>query len=304
MQPFTQSNDLLGQPEALRRRAAEDGYLFFRDLLPRQSVLDLRLQILHILDRQGLIRRGFPLDEAVADLDTIAALPSAERGYCGVGVPREVYLEVQKLEAFHRLPHHPRLIALYRDLLGGEVFPHPRHICRLMLPGPTVSPTPPHQDYVHIQGTQHTWTCWFPIGDCPLELGSLAVLAGSHGEGILPVHEAEGAGGLASWLCNMTHEWTGNGFRAGDILTFPSLTVHKGLPNQANRQVRLSFDARFQRVDEPVNQRSLKPHCELAAWEEIYTGWQDDSLRYYWEKLPLIDSEWDASLTKSKEKIC
>jgi hypothetical protein len=295
---------LLARPDALRARAAEDGFLCFRQLLPRAAVLALRRDILSILDAAGLVDREHGLEAAVAHAANVTAMSPEQQGYCGVGVPREVYRAVQALESFHRLPHHPALLGMYRTLLGGEIMPHPRHICRMMIPGPHSHPTPPHQDFVHIQGTKNVWTCWFPLGDCPVTLGGLSIYAGSHRDGVLPVHQASGAGGLEVWLCQPGHQWVTDDMRAGDVLTFPSLTVHKSLPNQARRHIRLSFDARYQRVDEPIHERSLLPHCQLATWDELYAGWRQEDLKYYWRRHALQMADFDESLCKHQPKVC
>ena len=44
-----------------------------------------------------------------------------------------------------------------------------------------------NEDYPLIQGTSNTWTCWFPIGDCPRSMGSLTVLRQSHRLGFVPI---------------------------------------------------------------------------------------------------------------------
>ena len=46
VRPFADATPLLADPAALRARASEQGYLFFRSLLDGESVLDLRRQIL------------------------------------------------------------------------------------------------------------------------------------------------------------------------------------------------------------------------------------------------------------------
>ena len=89
----------------------------------------------------------------------------------GTGVSEAAYLAIQKLELFHRLPHHPKLIRMYETLFGKAVLPHPRNIARLMVPSPGAVPTPIHQDFIHIQGTRNVWTAWIPFGDIPRALG-------------------------------------------------------------------------------------------------------------------------------------
>ena len=55
---------------------------------------------------------------------------------------------------------------------------------------------PPHQDFIHIQGSPNVWTAWLPLGDCAHDLGGLSLLVGSHKVGVLAVSRALGAGGL------------------------------------------------------------------------------------------------------------
>lgn len=304
--PLVDSMPTLEDTAALRARAEEEGYLYFKGLLPRDSVLGLRRQMLELLAAAGLLDPGAELMDGVANTEHLATLPAEYFGACGTGVPDELYLEVQKLVAFHRLANHARLKELYGRLWGEEVFVHPRHIARLMLPTPHHHFTPPHQDFIHIQGTRNVWTCWAPLGDVPVELGGLAILKGSHKEGLLPVKAAHGAGGLEAWLCSVPYEWVGGAYEAGDVITFPSLTVHRSMPQQWPDRVRLSCDYRYQPLSKPIEVASLVPHCGFAHWEHIYRDWpkSERDLMYYWKDLDLTYAEWDESIRWQKEKIC
>jgi ectoine hydroxylase-related dioxygenase (phytanoyl-CoA dioxygenase family) len=174
----------------------------------------------------------------------------------------------------------------------------------VLLPAPSFAPTPPHQDYIYIQGTHQFWTLWFPLGDAPVKLGNLSILRGSHREPVLDVVAARGAGGKESILCGKDYEWVQGDYACGDIVTFPSHTVHKGLPNQLGDRVRLSCDLRYQPADEPIEEKSLVPHMGVATWDEIYAGWQNEQLKYYWKSRSLQMSPWDGALLQSKERIC
>jgi hypothetical protein len=301
---FSDSTELLAAPERLRARAAEDGLLFFKQLLPKELLLELRGQIMEIVGRHGWIRRGTNPMDGFADLDAIAAADAQDKSLKYIGVTRQAYREIQCLELFHTLPHHPKLIALYETLFEASVLPHPRHIARVLLPAPSFSPTPPHQDYIYIQGTHNFWTLWFPLGDCPIELGGLSVLRGSHREGVLGVTDAPGAGGKESILCGKEYEWVQDNYQCGDVITFPSHMVHKGLPNRLGDRIRVSIDLRYQPAAEELDEKSLEPHMNVANWEEIYRGWKNDKLKYYWKSKQLRLAPWDASLMQNKEKIC
>ncbi len=282
-EPYVVSNDLLDDPPALRERAASDGYLFFRGLLPSEPLLDVRRRILEICTEFGWLEPGTGLLDAVARRDLLFQE--------GDPVFMEVYDRVQRLEAFHRLAHHPAIVGMFEKLFGEPVLLHPRNIARIIFPRSEGFTTPPHQDYVHIQGTPDTWTCWFPLGDCPRNMGGLEILEGSHGR-LLPVHSAKGAGGLGVDTEGVGRAWRGGDFAAGDYVVFHSHNVHRGVPNVSGDRFRLSCDFRYQAVSQPVHQSSLLPHHARLTWDMIYDGWTDPSLQYYWKQFDLNLAEW------------
>ncbi len=300
---FEDATALLSDPAALRLKAQTNGYLFFKGLLPKQKVLSLRTDILGILQRRGWLDSSQPLTEGIADLDAVNGLSSEETNWNGVGVPMDVYREVQKLESFHALAHEPRLLQMYETLFGRKPFPHPRNIGRIMLPHSGLNVTPAHQDFLHIQGAEETWTCWAPLGDCPQQLGGLMILEGSHRAGLLGVTQAPGAGGLESILCGLGYEWVAGDYETGDVVTFHSHTVHKAQPNATRNRVRLSCDFRYQPIDQPIEERSLLPHGPYD-WNDLYEGWHREDLKYYWKTFQLARSPWDESIRWQKDKIC
>ncbi|NQU40046.1 MAG: hypothetical protein HQ523_08850 [Lentisphaerae bacterium] len=96
-------------------------------------------------------------------------------------------------------------------------------------------------------------------------MGGLSVLRGSHQEQVLDVKQSPGAGGRESILCGTDYEWVQGDFVCGDILTFPSHTVYRGLPNQTGDRVRLSCDIRYQPTNSDIQTRSLLPHMNAAS---------------------------------------
>lgn len=271
---FRDSGGLVARPEALRAAAAEDGYLFLRGLLPASDVLDLRSAILTLCVEAGWCT---PEGRATGVGPYIEGQPEF----------MAVYDRIQRLEPFHRLALHPALLGLYRTLFGEEPLAHPRNIARVMFPANNQHATPAHQDALYIHGTDQTWTAWLPLGECPAELGGIAVMAGSHGETLLETHSAYGAGGRAVDTATLQYGWVAGDMHAGDVLTFHSHTVHQGLPNRTTNRMRLSVDFRYQPASQPVSRGSLEPHFHRLTWEEIYAGWRGKEGRYYWKTLPL-----------------
>ncbi|MCK9588681.1 MAG: phytanoyl-CoA dioxygenase family protein, partial [Terrimicrobiaceae bacterium] len=277
---FEDRTPLLDKPAELHRAAQEDGFLFFKRFLPCEEVLALRTELLGVVGRHGWRQPDQPPLGGRIDIDALNRVPDEEMR-ADIGVSVAAYDDAQKLERLHRLPHHPKLLGFYRNFFGGEVLVHPRHIARMVTGHRVMAPTPPHQDFPLIQGTSNTWTCWIPLGDCPRAMGGLSLLKGSHRQGYQPIQPSKGAGGIAVPLCPWETEWAEGDYEAGDLITFPSYTIHKALRCQEKEFIRLSLDVRYQPADEPVEQKSLMPHCDLA-WEEIYAGWKSGDLKYYW----------------------
>jgi ectoine hydroxylase-related dioxygenase (phytanoyl-CoA dioxygenase family) len=278
IRPFVESNDLLDDPEALRTRAQANGYLFFRGLVDADTVLRVRRDFLEVCDRHGWIKKGTNLMDGVRN-----GGPYME----GQEAYWPVLDDFQRLESFHTFAHYPAIIDVCDKLFGEPTLVHPRNIGRIMFPENTKYTTPAHQDYVHIQGTEETYTAWIPLGDCPQTFGGLTVLSGSHKFGVLPTKAAYGAGGLGVDTDHLNLSWASTDYRIGDALLFQSLTVHKALPNQTQDQIRLSVDYRYQGQSQPITEGSLLPHFNRMSWDEIYKGWRSTKHQYYWKNLNL-----------------
>ncbi len=281
IEPFTESNEFLGQPEKLREQARQDGYLFFRKLIDKDSIQNLRHDFLEICHRHGWAKGGESLMEGIR---IGGPFMEGDEGYW------PVLDEFQSLESFHGFAHHPAILDMCDKLFGEKTLVHPRNIGRIMFPENTKYTTPAHQDFIHIRGTEDTYTAWIPLGDCPKYLGGLSVLSGSHRSGIYPVQPALGAGGLGidtdPLEANGMH-WVSGDYDIGDALFFHSHAVHKALPNQTPDRIRLSVDYRYQGGSQPVTEGSLLPHFNRMPWEQIYEGWKSEDYQYYWKSYDL-----------------
>ena len=284
LKEFRVSNDALDDGEELRRRIAGEGYLFFRGLQDGARMLALRRDMLSVIAEAGWLVPGTDPADGIAD-------PARA---CTEGDPEytPVYSAVYKLESFHRAGHSPEVLDLMGKVIGQPVLPHPQKIARLWFPQFTDHTTPVHQDFVHFQGNFDTYTCWAPVGDCPIELGPLAILPGSHElEGVLDHHFSLGAGGLKIDPGELDGEWYSTDFEIGDTLVFNALMVHRALPNLTADRLRVSLDNRYQAVSGTIAEHMLQPHLQRfsgLAWDEVYAAWSGSrDLRYYWEGLGL-----------------
>lgn len=290
-EPMYEANELLGDPAAVQQRLSTDGYLFFRGVVPVDKLLALREQITTILAAEGWIKDG---DERMAA--RAICRPRRE------GQPKffKAHDQIVKLEAFHALAHEPNLMNVMRQALGDSAFPHPLSIVRLVFPDSPELATPPHQDFPNNQGTPNLTAAWIPLADCSIKDGSLAVLEGSHKFGVLPLKFHLGAGNRAAQLTEemRSGRWVGADFKIGDVLLFPSLTVHKAMENHNLENMRLSVDFRYQLEGEALTEGCLEPHFQRVSWEDIYRDWKSDELKYYWKKKDHVVVPWNEDLHK------
>ncbi len=277
---FRDSSGLLARPEALRERAAEDGYLFLRGLIPAADVMRVRALVIAHCRAAGWLDPRATRDQGIVRAGLAPVIEGQSEDWS------RFYALLYTRREFHAFNQHPALMAACATLFDAPVLAHPRVIARTMFPGTSRWTTPPHQDCFYIGGTADTWTAWTPLGDCPSELGGLAVAAGSHLNGRQPVQPADGAGGMGI-LGSESLDWVTGEYQAGDVLLFHSHTIHQARDNHTSDRMRLSCDFRFQDARKPVHGDSLQPHYGMD-WTEVCASWPaDEPLRDYWKHLPL-----------------
>jgi hypothetical protein len=221
----------LDDPPALRAAAAEQGYLFFRRLSDPADALALKSLILEDAPPFG-----------------------------GYDDPRWIALQcrVHPSGEFHRLQTNQDIRRVLEILLEGPVRGDRGDTCRVFSPRTPELTTLPHQDRHYVPGDGPLWTVWIPLGDCPLELGGVAVLSGSH-RGGLRIHTGEQAGARTVEV-SPDAEWSGEDYRCGDVLLFNGWTIHRALENRTDR-CRFSADFRYDR--EPIMNSGSKEQLRV-----------------------------------------
>ena len=63
------------------------------------------------------------------------------------------------------------------------------------------------------------------------------------------------------------------------------------------------MDARYQRASEPIAPGSLLPHSQPNDWENIYSNWPTDELKYYWTKWDLQVKDYDHSYHEERDRL-
>jgi len=279
---LTDDTPLLQDVPALQEKAEREGVLFFKRLVDKQAVLNLRDEILKVAKKY---------DWLLEDEDPLAGRVDVTQAVEGGVGPNfgELYAELQTLRAVHAFAVRDEIMKVFAKLFGESVLAHPRNIIRTIYPNTSKWTTPAHQDFVQIAGTQNTWTAWVPLGDCARsEMGGLAVVPGTHRKGILPMSAADGAGGVSVQVPDDA-TWLGTDYEVGDVIIFHSLLVHQGINNQTQDRMRISTDMRYQPASEPVHPSSLLPHTCEENWDRIYAHWPDenDPVKHYWKSMPL-----------------
>jgi ectoine hydroxylase-related dioxygenase (phytanoyl-CoA dioxygenase family) len=272
-----QADDLISH--ILRSEMETNGYLLVRGVLPREDVRQVLHEVTQIISAAGWLLPSHDPLERVADI----------RAACGDPDPgfKQTYQEVFNLAAFHALPHHPALQRVMKMLVGDQLLVHPKPIGRLIFPRCERLTVHAHQDYRFMGGDPECFTVWIPLHDCPIDVGPLQIMEGSHRFGFQH-HEDEHlhvpeipAGAVAGG------DWVGGPINAGDVLIFHSLTVHAAAANLSG-QLRISLDCRFQDYGRVLNPANLAFAGESGkSWEKTYSGWPSDELKYYWKALPL-----------------
>ena len=240
------STRFVGNPDELRRRAGEHGYLWLRGIPGPEPVAPLRAFVQEIGESLGLF------GPASHDRGVSVARPGAALAGTGYEDPRWLALQERVLidPRFVAVGDCAQLLGVLEALFEAPVLTRRGDICRVVLPQAEHLTTPPHQDHWYTGGTTNLWTVWIPLGETSLDLGPLAVLPGSHVKG-LQAHAGHGAGRQGVRVPD-TERFAFARLAAGDAILFNSLTVHRALPNVTRDRVRLSVDYRYQPANEPI----------------------------------------------------
>ncbi len=294
MKDFDDATDYADDGPALRARLDRDGYLFLRGLLPRDAVMQVRSRLLKKAFAGGWLDSAQPLEAGLAD--PAAACKDPEEHYM------KVFRGLWADEALHRLRTHPNVLGLFERIFDEPALAHPMFVQRNIFPQREDFDftTGAHQDKVHIGGAT-SYAMWVPIGDCPIEKGPLAVAAGSHRSGVLETKVGSGAGGMDICVPIPGH-WVTGSFAAGDVLVFADETVHKALPNRT-REIRQSFDARYQPASQPIADSNLKPYAGNGTWESVYASWESTDQQYYWRAFDLKVVPFDTRYYERRDEM-
>jgi hypothetical protein len=237
VQPFDDSSGLLDDPEALCDRAAEDGFLFFKGLLPGELVDPVRLVARRAFEGHGWV---LACEENPSYMD---AVPGARLDGRGWDDPQ--WLDFQYRfsddQGFLALAEDHAIMDILEVLLDEPAWRAAVNFCWLKLPGSPEQTTLPHQDRWYLPDCPRMWTVWVPFVDTPFEVGPLGCVPGSHHRGLW-----EHAGQFKGIEVSSDVRWASNEVYAGDAVFFDALTVHCAWSNVSASRARVSADIRYE----------------------------------------------------------
>jgi len=267
-----ESNDLIGNAEALRARMERNGYLYLPGFLDRDEVNAARKAICEELSEEGLLDPDEPVELAIARPHTkMSFRPDIANGkLAGPLIRKVIYGE--------------RIMSFFGLFLGGEATHYDFTWMRTIAPG---LGSQAHCDVIFMgRGTKNLYTAWVPFGDVPLNVGGLLLIEGSnHNEQVRQSyctmdydsscqnrpgeHPLTAAGyhtsGALSEDMRQTRDLDGGRlltaeqYKMGDLLIFSVYTIHGSLDNHS-REIRLSTDSRYQLASEPLDERWVGEH--------------------------------------------
>jgi ectoine hydroxylase-related dioxygenase (phytanoyl-CoA dioxygenase family) len=253
------SSSLLGDPTRLRRRLAEDGYLFLRGALDAAAVRAARAEVLARL-------------EAIDEIE-----PGTDGRFTGRS--RRDELERDRGRFWKSVSDGPRvrhvtngamLGAVIETVAGEAVRAMDYLFLRVGVQGRA---TGLHFDYPFFTRTHdQVWTVWIPLGDCPIERGPVVVVENSHrfrdltdtltGFDVVrnPERKADlGADAISFARSRGTRLLSAN-FRAGDVCLFGMYVAHGSLDHHdPTGRARVSCDIRWQPARLPIDERYFGP---------------------------------------------
>lgn len=286
-----ESQDILDNHDALKERLNNDGYLFFRELIPKQEVLKARKEILLKYAIIGQIDASYPIENAIQQstdaIEKVNLRAFAESVRSGI--------------AYTKVVEHPNIFKVFEGLLGGPIkcydfrwprFVRPNEGCGIHCDGPYMN-----------RGSDKVFTCWIPLGDVAMHEGGLIVLEkkDSH-ETMLKNYFAKDADrDKIEWLSTnpvklqkrLDARWLSADYKAGDVLLFTMKTVHGALDNRSPEgRCRLSSDTRYQIASEPLDERWNGTKPKAHGYDKVFFpglgNWRNKEFKDEWKS---VDSQ-------------
>lgn len=272
------ANELITNPEALRGRMAEDGYLLIRGLHAKHKVREVLHMMTGNLASNEVLDPRFPPEQCHVKAGARGAFLGGNRA-------------MTRSRPFLDLVESPEIMRFFANYFSSDVLTFDYKWLRLVGPGDF---TGAHYDVVYMgRGTPNLLTCWTPITDVEYDRGPLAVLVGGNHEdrlvptyGQMDVDRDHVTGAFSNDPIEMVNlfggQWKTTEYKMGDVVIFGMHTLHGALNNVSDR-FRISTDCRYQRASEPVDERWIGENPPAHyAWMQGETVTMEDA-RKVWQ---------------------
>ena len=125
MKSLEESNELIGNREELFRNLEDKGYLFFRQLLNRNKILEVKSDIVKILKDYGVV-----------DKDSVEPIWNGNK--FSSGKQRiEALSKISLLKSFIDLGNSREIVSVFEGILDGQIFSWTQKTPRVLFPEST-----------------------------------------------------------------------------------------------------------------------------------------------------------------------
>ncbi|MBM3521785.1 MAG: phytanoyl-CoA dioxygenase family protein [Alphaproteobacteria bacterium] len=249
------SAGLLDRPAELRKRLADDGFVFLRGVIDPAIVMAGRTEVLARLEAVGEIAPG---TGGIFTGHSTRRAREADLGRFWQSVSEGPRL---------RAASHGRGIERVMTAIAGEAVRAQDYMfLRVGVPGRA---TGIHYDYPFFtRAHDQVWTVWMPIGDVPVMRGPVVVVENSHRfrdlvDQLIGFDVVRNPERKAAFTQDAIEIVRGRGtrlltadFKTGDVLVFGMFLAHGSLDHHdATGMVRVSCDVRWQPARLPIDER-------------------------------------------------
>lgn len=228
-----ESNDLIGNREALDEAWNRDGYLFFRNVLDQEAVARLRQAYVDELEALDIVE---PSNATIRyNGNSMDDLPRFPRG-------------IQALfdkAPWRKFVAEPKIDAFIQQLLGDKPYWVPVVGYRVAPPEDSLENdrfTYVHQDGFFNPGIPFV-NCWIPLTDVDDKVGGIAVAEGCHKANF---HDWDNPPRFTVPVGAIPRDaWRRADYHPGDLLMLHLDVPHSGISNVSGDRFRLSLDIRM-----------------------------------------------------------
>jgi len=235
--PFDESSHLLGDSDALRTAASDQGYLHFRGLIPDSLLAPVRA-----FSRNAFVEFGW-VHENSGNEPHMNAVPGAKLSARAWDDREWVQFQLKfcKHPDFLALAEAPIVMEILEAVMAEPAWLASKNFCWIQLPGSPEQTTLPHQDEWYLPRCDSMWTLWVPLVDMPLDVGPLGVVPGSQRRSVKDHFTA-----FSGLQVEPKVEWASNDVRAGDVVFFSSRTIHCAWSNVSPTLAQVSAEIRYE----------------------------------------------------------